>query len=132
MTVATARRESLYRYTYASLWVIGGVGLGALTYLDRPVLGVVFYAVTILSSVALRYTYNGILFDQRDSDHERIASTYTLTLFGWASAIVFPVLIVLSAFGYFSWEPWAIAVASTVAALYIAYAVSLVIVVRRY
>jgi len=39
-------------------------------------------------------------------------------VFGYASAVVFPALTLLSGLGRFEWEPWTAAVGVLVAALY--------------
>ena len=77
------------------------------------------------AAVAIPYTTDHLLFDERDDTIHRRASGFTMAAFGWLSALVFPSLVVLSATDYFAWGPVSVTVAWTTAIVYMIYGVAL-------
>ncbi|MFB6298150.1 MAG: DUF2178 domain-containing protein [Salinirussus sp.] len=118
------------RRLVGGLAVTGGIGLAAFTVVRLPLVGVGVYAVAVLGAVLLQARADRPVFDERDEAISREAAGRTLTLFGLASAGVFPALTVAWGLGFFEWEPWSSAVALFVAALYLTYG-AFVLVLRR-
>jgi hypothetical protein len=125
-------RPTTARRTVTGLWILGGVGLGALTVVGRPLVGVGLYVVAAAASLGLQSSYERPLFDERDEALNSAAAALTLKLFGLASAGVFPTLTLAWGLGYFEWGPWSTAIALFVAVLYLTYgAIRLSLGVRR-
>jgi len=99
----------------------GGLALGALVVVGRPLVGVAAYALGMLAAVALQYRSDAVLYDERDTAISRRAAALTLRTYGYASAVVFPALTVAWALGYFDWPAWSVALALGVAAVYLTY-----------
>ena len=114
-------RAGRIRSTVAGLAAISGLGLAAFTVLNRPFVAVGVYAVAMAGAVGLQATADVPVFDERDADIARDAANWTLTIFGWASAGVFPALTVAWGLGMFEWQPWSAAIALFVAVLYLTY-----------
>lgn len=132
--MTTTHSQTTYRRTYIGLWVLGGLLLGILTAIRRPLVGVGFYLLAVGGALGFWYHFQqkaGTVFDERDDYVHRTASGYTLTVFGYASAIVFPVLTALTAVGQFEWTSGTTAVAVSVAVLYLTYAVFTAVVRSR-
>ncbi len=118
------------RRTVTGLAVVAGLALGVLTAADRPLVGVGIYAVAMVGVVAVQSRAETTVFDERDEAIAEEAAQLTLTVFGWASAVVFPALTVAWGLGRFEWGPATSAVALSVAVLYLTYA-GLLFAVRR-
>lgn len=109
------------RKAVGGLAAIAGLALGVLTALNRPLVGVVIYAVAMVGVVAVHSRTERPVFDERDEAIAKEAAQLTLTIFGWGSAGVFPVLTAAWGLGYFEWGPATSAVALSVAVLYLTY-----------
>lgn len=109
------------RRIVTGLGVGGGLALGVLVALERPLVGVALYALAMLASVGLQHRSDAVLYDERDRTHAQSAASLTLRLYGYASAVVFPALTLAWALGYFDWPLWSVALAFAVAALYLTY-----------
>lgn len=114
-------RTGRIRLTVAGLAAVSGLGLAAFTVLNQPFVAVGIYAVALAGAVGLQATADAPVFDERDADISRDAARWTLTIFGWASAGVFPALTVAWGLGLFEWQPWSVAIALFVAVLYLTY-----------
>lgn len=114
-------RTGRIRSAVAGLAAVSGLGLAAFTVLNRPFVAVGVYAVALAGAVGLQATADVPVFDERDADISRDAARWTLTIFGWASAGVFPALTVAWGLGMFEWQPWSVAIALFVAVLYLTY-----------
>ncbi|SDG26056.1 DUF2178 domain-containing protein [Halorientalis regularis] len=114
-------RAGRIRSAVAGLAAVSGLGLAAFTVLNRPFVAVGVYAVALAGAVGLQATADVPVFDERDADISRDAARWTLTIFGWASAGVFPALTVAWGLGMFEWQPWSVAIALFVAVLYLTY-----------
>jgi hypothetical protein len=119
------------RRSVAALAAIAGIGLAAFTVIERPLVGVGVYVVAIAGSVAVQSRAERPVFDERDDAIMRDAAQWTLTLFGWASAGVFPALTVAWGLGVFEWQPWSTAIAMFVAVLYLTFAGFVLVLQRR-
>lgn len=120
-------RPSRARRLVGGLTVLGGVALAGFTVLERPLVGVGVYVATMLGVVVVRSQATAPMFDERDETVSREAAQWTLTLFGQASAVVFPALTVAWGLGLFEWEPWSTAIALFVAVLFLTYGAFLVV-----
>lgn len=119
------------RKAVGGLAAVAGVALGAFTVLNRPLLGVALYAVAMVAVVGVHSRAETTVFDERDKAIAEEAAQLTLTVFGWASAGVFPALTAAWGLGYFEWGPATSAVALSVAVLYLTYAGFLFALQRR-
>lgn len=81
-------------------------------------------------SVYLQVNYSGPLFDERDRQTHERAAGWTITLFGWASAVFFPTMTVLVALNYMTWPEWLVPIALIVLVVCGVYGI-LLFVVRR-
>lgn len=113
------------------LAVVAGLALGVFTALDRPLVGAGVFAVAMVAVVGVQSRAETTVFDERDEAIAQEAAQITLTVFGWASAVVFPALTVAWGLGHFEWGPGTRAVALSVTALYLTYAAFLLAVRRR-
>ncbi|MFC4541218.1 DUF2178 domain-containing protein [Halosolutus amylolyticus] len=114
-----------YKRLMLACCVFAGVALGVGSALQRPLVAVGLYAVGMIAAVAIPSATSYTLFDERDDTIHRRASGFTLTLFGWLAAIVFPSLVVLSSTRYFSWGTASVTLAWTTAAVYVTYGVAI-------
>lgn len=119
------------RRTVGALAVVAGLALAAFTVLNRPLVGVGIYALAMVAVVAVQFRAETTVFDERDEAIAEEAAQLTLTVFGWASAVVFPALTVAWGLGRFEWGPGTRAIAFGVAALYLTYAGLLFALQRR-
>jgi uncharacterized membrane protein len=115
--------ETTARRAIGGLWILSGVALGVLAGIDQPLFGVIAYAFAIVAVFVVSRGYDSPLFDERDEAIRRDAAAITLKLFGLTSAGVFPTLTAAWGLGYFDWEPWSVAIAFFVAALYATFAI---------
>jgi uncharacterized membrane protein len=113
------------------LIVVGGSVLAGFTVLERPLIGVGAYVIAVAGAVATQYQTEKTVFDERDETISQEAAVWTLTLFGWGSAGVFPALTAAWGLGRFEWKPWSVAIALFVAVLYLTYGAFLVALGRR-
>ena len=111
-----------YKRLILACGLFAGIALGVGTAIQRPYIAVGLYALGIVGAVAVPYTTDYTLFDERDDTIHRRASGTTLAAFGWLSALVFPSLVVLSSTPTFAWGPASAAVAWTTAVVYGCYA----------
>ncbi|SEN46657.1 hypothetical protein SAMN05216388_1003183 [Halorientalis persicus] len=114
-------RAGRIRSAVAGLAAVSGLGLAAFTVLNRPFVAVGVYAVALAGAVGLQATAEVPVFDERDEAISRDAANWTLAIFGWASAGVFPALTVAWGLGIFEWPLWSVAIALFVAVLYLTY-----------
>jgi hypothetical protein len=114
-------RAGRIRSAVAGLAAVSGLGLAAVTVVNRPFGAVRVYAVALAGAVGLQSRAAVPVFDERDADISRDAARWTLTIFGWASAGVFPALTVAWGLDMFEWQPWSVAIALFVAVLYLTY-----------
>ncbi|WP_058984450.1 DUF2178 domain-containing protein [Halobacterium sp. CBA1132] len=119
------------RKTVGGLAAVAGLALAAFTVLNRPLVGVGVYAAAMVAVVAVQWRADATIFDERDEAIAQEAAQLTLTVFGWASAVVFPALTVAWGLGSFDWGPATSAVALSVAVLYLTYAGLLFALQRR-
>jgi len=96
----------MYRGGVTALVVASVAALVALTNLGYPFVGVGAYLVLVGVSFVVWHRYPGKLFDERDDRIRAKASDYTLIVFGYGAAVVFPVLTVLYGFGVFEFTPF--------------------------
>jgi len=94
---------SLYRGAITTLVVLSVASLVSLTNLGYPFVGVGAYVVLLGASLGIWYRYPGRLFDERDERITAKASDYTLMVFGYGAAVVFPALTLLYGLGRFEW-----------------------------
>lgn len=126
-----ARSERTYRRLYTALSGLSGLVLAALIALGYPILGVAGFAVLFGAAGYLQVAYTGTLFDERDHrTHER-ASGWTLALFGWACALFFPTMTVLTALNYATWPRWLVPIALLVPVVFGTYGLLLLVARRR-
>ncbi len=124
-------RATPARRTFAGLVVVASVGLAAFTTLERPLVGVGVYVVALVGAVALQWCAEVPMFDERDEAIAGDAARWTLTVFGWSAAGVFPALTVAWGLGLFEWRPWSAAIAMFVATLYAVYGLFVVVLNQR-
>jgi len=119
------------RRAFGILTVVSGIGLAVFTAMNRPFVGVGVFVVGLAGSVFVQSRARQPVFDERDEAIARDAAQWTLTLFGWASAGVFPTLTVAWGLGVFEWQPWSGAIALFVAVLYLTFGVLVLFFQRR-
>jgi uncharacterized membrane protein len=124
-------RTDRVRQAVAGLAVVAGLGLGVFTALNRPLVGVGVYVVGVAGAVFAQSSAERPVYDERDEAIAQEAAQWTLTVFGWGSAGVFPALTVAWGLGVFTWRPWSAAIALFVAVLYLTYGAALVVLQRR-
>ena len=124
-------RPSQVRRVIGGLIIVGGVVLAGFTIVERPLIGVGAYVVTVVGVAAIQYRAEETVFDERDETTSREAAEWTLTLLGWGSAGVFPALTAAWGLGIFEWQPWIAAIALSVAGLFLTYGAFLVALGRR-
>ncbi|WP_169302466.1 DUF2178 domain-containing protein [Halorientalis salina] len=124
-------RTDRVRQAVAGLSVVAGLGLAVFTALNRPLVGVGVYVVGVAGAVFAQSSAEMPVYDERDEAIAREAAQWTLTVFGWASAGVFPALTVAWGLDAFTWQPWSAAIALFVAILYLTYGAVLVVLQRR-
>jgi uncharacterized membrane protein len=117
-TTSPLQRTRTVRTAATGLLVVGGVLLGVLTAMGRPLAAVAAYLLAVGATVTLQVNFRGTLVDERDRMRHLEASGRTLQVVGITAAGVFPTLTVLWGLGYFQWRPWAVTLAFAVAALY--------------
>lgn len=110
--------ERLYRSAVAVLVGLSGLVLGTLIAVGRPILGVVGFGVLLGGTVAIETWYDGPLHDERDRRRHERAAGRTLTVFGWASAILFPTLTLFVALDRLAWPAWLTPIALVVPLVY--------------
>ncbi len=113
--------ESTTRKTYIGLWMLGGITLGTATALGQPLIGFLAFLTSVIAAIGVWYSYPGPMFDERDTQIHDKASGHTLTIVGYASAVIFPSLTALYGLDYFEWGPMTSAVALTIAGIYLLY-----------
>ncbi len=113
--------ESTTRKIYIGLWLLGAAILGVATGLGQPLVGAIGYGASVIAAIGVWYSYPGPMFDERDTQIHDKASGHTLTILGYASAVIFPSLTALYGLDYFEWGPMTTAVALTVAGIYLLY-----------
>jgi hypothetical protein len=123
-------RPSQIRRVTGGLIVVGGVALAGCTVIERPLIGVGGYIIAVAGAVGIQYRANRPVFDERDETISRDAAEWTLTLLGLGSAGVFPALTAAWGLGLFEWQPWSVAIALFVAALFLTYGALLVVLGR--
>lgn len=96
----------MYRNATVGFVVAGVMALVVLANIGYPFVGVAGYLALVGASFGISYLYPGTLFDERDERILDSASGYTLLVFGYGAAVVFPVLTVLYGFGAFDWTPF--------------------------
>lgn len=101
--IARKPDESRYRGAVTTLVVLSVASLVALTNLGYPFVGVGAYVVLFVTALGVWYRYPGRLFDERDDRISAKASDYTVMVFGYGAAVVFPVLTLLYGLGRFEW-----------------------------
>ena len=101
--VARKPNESMYRGAVTTLVAVSVASLVVLTNLSYPFVAVGAYIVLFGASLGVWYSYPGRLFDERDERITAKASDYTLMVFGYGAAVVFPILTLLYGFGQFEW-----------------------------
>jgi uncharacterized membrane protein len=109
------------RRVIGALTVLGGVALAVFTVLERPLVGVGVYALSVVGAVTLQLRTTVPVFDERDEAISRDAAQWTLTILGLGSAGVFPALTVAWGLDHFEWQAWSSAIALFVAALFVIY-----------
>jgi uncharacterized membrane protein len=124
-------RPSQVRLVVGGLIVAGGVALAGFTVLRRPLMGVGVYGLAVVGAAAAQSRTDATVFDERDETVSREAARWTLTLFGFVSAGVFPALTVAWGLDLFEWQPWSTAIALFVAVLYLTYGTFFVALGRR-
>lgn len=124
-------RPSQVRRVVGGLIVVGGVALAGFTVLRRPLIGVGVYGLAVVGAAAAQSRTEATVFDERDETVSREAARWTLTLFGFGSAGVFPALTVAWGLGLFEWQPWSTAIALFVTVLYLTYGTLFVALGRR-
>lgn len=107
------------------LFVFAGVALGLGSAFEYQLIGVGLYAVGMVGGFAVPVVTELTLFDERDRQIQQRASAFTLTVFGWLAAIVFPALVVLSTTPHFSWGPASITLSFTTTAVYLTWGLAL-------
>ena len=112
-------RTERRRLTYVGLWALGTVAFVGLTVGGYPALGTVAFFALGAAAVALHGASEAILFDERDAEILRTASTNTIQVFSYGSAIVFPVVSALAGLGYISFPLWLAPVGLFVAGLFL-------------
>lgn len=123
--------ERTYRRLYAALSGLSGLALAVLITLGYPLVGVAGFALLFGAAGYLQVSYTGTLFDERDQQTHERASGWTLALFGWACALFFPTMTVLTALNYTTWPRWLVPIALLVPVVYGVYGLLLVVARRR-
>lgn len=118
------------RTTYVGLWVVAAVGFTALLLLGQHIAAVGVFAIAGLAATAYQYSGN-VRFDERDDAVVTAASARTIQAVGLTSAVVFPSLVAASALGYYQWSPFMAGVGVTVAAVFLVWLASLLVVRTR-
>lgn len=101
--------------------VLGSLALAGLTIVSRPLVGVAAYVLSLIVVAAALLQTDSPVFDERDETVSKEAASRTLTVFGVASAVVFPALTVAWGLDMFEWQPWSSAIGVFVAVLYLTY-----------
>jgi len=108
-----------------------GASLVALANLGYPFVGVGAYVVLFGASLGVWYRYPGRLFDERDERISARASDYTLMVFGYGAAVVFPALTLLYGVGRFEWTEFVAGAGSMLLAVFGVYYAAAAYLYRR-
>jgi uncharacterized membrane protein len=117
MSTSTPSSETTHRRRYIGLWTVSGVALGGGIVVGYPLVGVGSFVALGLGALLTFRRYDGPLFDERDERRQAAASKRTLAIMGIISALVFPGVTALWAFGVVEWPLWLTPIAFFVAAL---------------
>jgi uncharacterized membrane protein len=111
--------------------VLGGLALAGFTVVGRPLVGVSAYGLAMIATAVSLLQTDSPVFDERDETISKEAASRTLTVFGLASAVVFPTLTVAWGLDLFDWQPWSSAIALFVAVLFLTYGAFVVVIGHR-
>ncbi|WP_185191949.1 DUF2178 domain-containing protein [Halobellus ruber] len=111
--------------------VLGGLALAGFTVVGRPLVGVGAYGLAMIATAVSLLRTDSPVFDERDETTSKEAASRTLTVFGLASAVVFPALTVAWGLDLFEWQPWSSAIALFVAVLFLTYGAFVVVIGQR-
>jgi uncharacterized membrane protein len=111
--------------------VLGGLALAGFTVVGRPLVGVSAYGLAMIATAVSLLQTDSPVFDERDETVSKEAASRTLTVFGLASAVVFPTLTVAWGLNLFEWQPWNSAIALFVAVLFLIYGAFAVVIGQR-
>lgn len=111
--------------------VLGGLALAGFTVVGRPLVGVSAYWLAMIATAVSLLQTDSPVFDERDETVSKEAASRTLTVFGLASAVVFPTLTVAWGLNLFEWQPWNSAIALFVAVLFLIYGAFAVVIGQR-
>jgi uncharacterized membrane protein len=111
--------------------VLGGLALAGFTVVGRPLVGVSAYGLAMIATAVSLLQTDSPVFDERDETISKEAASRTLTVFGLASAVVFPTLTVAWGLNLFEWQPWNSAIALFVAVLFLIYGAFAVVIGQR-
>jgi uncharacterized membrane protein len=111
--------------------VLGGLALAGFTVVGRPLVGVSAYGLAMIATAVSLLQTDSPVFDERDETVSKEAASRTLTVFGLASAVVFPTLTVAWGLDLFEWQPWSSAIALFVAVLFLTYGAFVVVIGHR-
>jgi len=125
--MTSRRSESTYRRSYVGTWLAGTVAFVALIVAGYPVVGAVAFGVAAFVAIGLHGQYGGPLFDERDAEIIETASANTISVFGIASAVVFPTMTALHALAVYQWPGWLTPIAWFVTALYLVWGLNLLL-----
>ena len=108
---ATTNRN---RLTYIGLWALAAVAYVGLAVAGYPAIAAVAFFLFGGATFALGNPES--MFDERDADIIKEASSNTIQVVGLTAAVVFPTMAILSGLGYIEFPPW-LAFAGVVVAL---------------
>ena len=111
--------------------VLGGLALAGFTVVVRPLVAVSAYGLAMIATAVSLLQTDSPVFDERDETVSKEAASRTLTVFGLASAVVFPTLTVAWGLNLFEWQPWNSAIALFVAVLFLIYGAFAVVIGQR-
>ena len=111
--------------------ILGALALAGLTVVGRPLVGVGAYVLAMIVAASVQLQPDAPVFDERDERISREAASWTLTMLGLASAVVFPSLTVAWGLGLFEWQLWSTAIALFVAVQFLVYGAFAIVIGRQ-
>ena len=129
-TNTTPSRLVSNRLVFVALWAAAACSYAGLLALGREVAAAGAFALFAVVAVGYR-RLAGVPVDERDADGMATASGHAVHVFGVSSAVVFPALVLASGLGYYTWDAFTGGVATTVAAFFLLWGVTIAVVRAR-
>lgn len=119
------------RTVYFGLWAVAALSFAGLVLAGRGLVAAASFV--ILGGAATVYQLSsGVHFDERDRTIGGVAAARAVQAFGIGAGILFPSLVGAAALGHLEWTPFLSGVAATVTVFFLLWAVTVLIVKRRW